>query len=172
MDPLSITAGTLAIVGAIDASVKCLRKLSCLRKAPTELADLQREATDLHAVLLLVAAVHEEEEAKISATGQELPATRRGAGTAELKSLARSNLEWHAEQAALALGDLNRIVCDYSTSLQSGKRVASGLASLSWVQNGRKKAVKTLQRLHDIRSNINTTLGVQTRSELTQDYSC
>ena len=163
MDPLSITAGTLAIVGAIDASVKCLRKLSCIRKAPTELSDLQREATDLHTVLLLVAAVHEEKEEKNGGIGQDLLPTGLSGGTAELKSLARSNLEWHVEQAALALDDLNRIVCDYSTSLQSGKKLASGFATLSWVQSGRKKAIKVLRRLHDIRSNIITTLGIQTR---------
>lgn len=43
MDPLSITASLLAVIGAAKAGASGLRKLSSYRKAPSELADLLSE---------------------------------------------------------------------------------------------------------------------------------
>ena len=166
MDPLSISVSALAIVGAIDQSVKCLRKLSAIRKAPAELSALLVEVSDLHAVLLLVAAVYEEEEKQAVSKHQPIGGRRTGGGAAELKRQVQTNLERHSERAALALDDLNRIACDYSSSLQSGKKLAGGLAALSWLQSGRKKALKLREHLQEIRLNIVTTLGAKTRCVL------
>ena len=43
MDPLSITASLLALIGAAKAGIIGLRKLSSYRNAPRELADLLSE---------------------------------------------------------------------------------------------------------------------------------
>ncbi len=43
MDPLSITAGLLAVIGAAKAGANGVRKLSHYRKAPREVADLLSE---------------------------------------------------------------------------------------------------------------------------------
>ena len=160
MDPLSLTASALTIVAAIDQSVKCVRKLSAIRKAPSELSALLVEVSDLHAVLLLVAAVYEEEEKH--SKQQPIKGSQSTAGS-ELKHQIQANLERHSERAALALDDLNRIACDYSSNLQSGKRIKGGLAAFSWIQSGRKKALKLREQLQEIRLNIVATLGAKTR---------
>ena len=161
MDPLSISVSALTIIGAIDQSVKCLRKLSAIRKAPAELSALLIEVSDLHAVLLLVAAVYEEEEKQ--APCKQQPAGGGAGVVPHLKRQVQANLERHSERAALALDDLNRIACDYSSNIQSGKRLAGGRAALSWIQSGRKKALKLREQLQEIRLNIVTTLGAKTR---------
>ena len=164
MDPLSISVGALAIIGAVDQSVKCLRKLSAIRKAPAELSAVHVEVSDLHAVLLLVAAVYQEKEEKCSSKRPPIGGGRAGGrGGVELERQVQANLERHSERAALALDDLNRIACDYATSLQSGKKLANGLAALSWIKSGRKRALELRVRLQEIRLNIVTTLGAKSR---------
>lgn len=54
MDPLSATASILAVLGALAASAKGLRKLLALRKSPKELSDLIHEVTALRSLLRIV----------------------------------------------------------------------------------------------------------------------
>ena len=157
MDPLSVTASALTIIGAIDQSVKCIRKLQAIRKAPSELAQLLVEVSDLHQVLLLVAAVVSNEEA--SSSRQNGPhASKKEEHT--LRRQVSADLERHSERAALTLDDLNRIVCDYSSRIERGKSAAGGI---SWIQSGRRKACNLREKLRDTRLNIVTTLGVNSR---------
>ena len=51
MDPLSITAGVLAVLAAARASVRCLRKVINTQSAPDELAKVLREVNDLCTLL-------------------------------------------------------------------------------------------------------------------------
>ena len=51
MDPLSITASLLAVIGAAKAGASGLRKLSSYRKAPSELADLLSELERVQQIL-------------------------------------------------------------------------------------------------------------------------
>ena len=51
MDPLSITASLLAVIGAAKAGASGLRKLSSFRKAPSELADLLSELERFQQIL-------------------------------------------------------------------------------------------------------------------------
>lgn len=51
MDPLSITASLLAVIGAAKLGTNGLRKLSSYRKAPRELADLLSELQRFQGIL-------------------------------------------------------------------------------------------------------------------------
>ena len=51
MDPLSLTASLLAVIGAAKAGASGLRKLSSYRKAPSELADLLSELERFQQIL-------------------------------------------------------------------------------------------------------------------------
>jgi hypothetical protein len=54
MDPLSITAGVIAVLGAVSASSTGVHKLHGLRNAPEELAALFNEVEALRSVLIVV----------------------------------------------------------------------------------------------------------------------
>lgn len=161
MDSLSISVSALTIVAAIDQSVTCVRKLSAIRKAPAELSALLVEVSGLHAVLLLVAAAYEEEEKRCSKEKQF--AEGRGADGAKLDRQVQANLERHSGRAAQALDDLNRMACDYSSGIHSGKTFTRGLAALSCMQKGRRRALELREQLNEVRLNILTTLGVKSR---------
>lgn len=51
MDPLSITVGILAILGAGGQVCKGLQKLTALKNAPAALAALNNEVADIHCVV-------------------------------------------------------------------------------------------------------------------------
>ena len=51
MDPLSITASLLTLIGAAKAGINGVRKLSSYRKAPRELADLLSELESFEEIL-------------------------------------------------------------------------------------------------------------------------
>ena len=51
MDPLSITAGLLAVIGAAKTGANGVRKLSSYRKAPREVADLLSELESFTEIL-------------------------------------------------------------------------------------------------------------------------
>ena len=54
MDPLSITASVIAVLGAASTSGAAIRKLVALRKAPEELDALLNEGEALRSLLLIV----------------------------------------------------------------------------------------------------------------------
>ncbi|MCJ1405508.1 hypothetical protein MMC11_008736 [Xylographa trunciseda] len=54
MDPLSLTASVITVVGAGSAVAKCLRKLTCIRDAPNVLLELDREIDDVRLVVATI----------------------------------------------------------------------------------------------------------------------
>ena len=60
MDPLSVTASVLAIVGAAQQTVKGIAKLRAFQQAPAELSALLNEVADLQAVLTHIATLGEQ----------------------------------------------------------------------------------------------------------------
>ena len=56
MDPLSITASVIAVLGAVSATGKTICKIKALRRAPEELAALLGEVDALHSVLIIAQA--------------------------------------------------------------------------------------------------------------------
>ena len=150
MDPLSITASAIAVVGAIRVSADCLRKLAAIPHAPAELSLLREEVQALHELLMIVAAVADELE------GQDI------AGNLLYKQV-HDSLEQSSSRAALALNDLGRIVGDYSSKVQGGKSVANKLNAFNWLQQGRKRTAKILAQVTDIKLNIITILSAHSR---------
>ncbi|KAL8804129.1 MAG: hypothetical protein Q9182_002762 [Xanthomendoza sp. 2 TL-2023] len=51
MDPLSVTTGVIAVVGAVEQAAKCIQKLRVIRQAPREVNLLLEEVADLWEVL-------------------------------------------------------------------------------------------------------------------------
>jgi hypothetical protein len=60
MDPLSITASIIAILGAGEAIAQGIRKLVVLRDAPSGILQLNNELSDLRLVIVVVQDVHEQ----------------------------------------------------------------------------------------------------------------
>ncbi|KAH6722050.1 hypothetical protein BKA61DRAFT_166849 [Leptodontidium sp. MPI-SDFR-AT-0119] len=54
MDPLSLTASLIAVVGLASQTSKALRSLYNLRHAPREILELANEVSELQALLSLV----------------------------------------------------------------------------------------------------------------------
>lgn len=54
MDPLSITAGVIAVVTAARGTVKGIKKASAYRKAPQEIESLVSELDALHTIVLKI----------------------------------------------------------------------------------------------------------------------
>ena len=150
MDPLSIPASAIAVVGAIRVSVDCLRKLAAIPHAPAELALLREEVQALHQLLMIVAAVVDELEAQDIAGSP-------------IRKQVHDSLDRYSSRAALALDDLGRIVDDYSCKVQGGKSVASKLNAFNWLQHGRKRITGILNQVTDIKLNIITILSAHSR---------
>lgn len=51
MDPLSVTTGVIAVIGAVEQAAKCIQKLRAVRQAPSEIHLLLDEVADLWEVL-------------------------------------------------------------------------------------------------------------------------
>lgn len=62
MDPLSITAGALAVIGAIQQAAECIQKLKTIHQAPAELESLLEEVVDLRELLEQVQAAQKPPE--------------------------------------------------------------------------------------------------------------
>ncbi|MCJ1391225.1 hypothetical protein MMC18_004087 [Xylographa bjoerkii] len=54
MDPLSLTASIIAVIGAGAAVAKCVRKLACVKDAPNAVLQLDAEITDVRLVVSMI----------------------------------------------------------------------------------------------------------------------
>lgn len=60
MDPLSVTASIIAILGAGEVIAQGIRKLVLLRDAPSGILQLNNELSDLRLVIVVVQDVHKQ----------------------------------------------------------------------------------------------------------------
>lgn len=140
MDPLSLTAGILAIIGAAKIVIQGLERLNSYRKAPQEIRDLLRDATELHVFLEGVGVVVEHY--------QSLRCTQN------VRSLTE-----HIEKAGRKF---HEIKCLLDSPFFRDSRLSDGnKARIAWLQN--KNKVKKLQiELRATRVDLGTTLGLLT----------
>ena len=87
MDPLSVTASILTVLGAGGQAAKALKKLSLLKSAPTIVLQLHNELSDLH---LLTVAIQDIFQA-VQTT--EIPLNTRRSITSSLKLVNEKLLE-------------------------------------------------------------------------------
>ena len=74
MDPLSLTASIIAIIGVGGQAAKAVRKLASLKGAPDLILALNNEITDIHLVVVAIQDVFERQQA----SGVPFPGNRAG----------------------------------------------------------------------------------------------
>ena len=140
MDPLSVTASVLTILGVAGQVTKGIAKVRALHHAPAELSSLINEVSDLRAVLSQVASFSNQlEEERL-----------RGPVVALKSHLSRAMDQLHALDN-LINAKLLKVRADGTTKM----------SRTAWVRL--KSDVEVIQReLRNIRVNIGTALGVVT----------
>ena len=141
MDPLSITASIVTILGAADRCVKGVAKLRALKHASSELSALINEVADLQTVLTQVVAL-----------SQQLQRDCSDGSVTALKSLLKRAEEQLLELNALVQGELSK---------PKSKRSGGGIKvdHLGWTLK-KDQLVLLQQSLRATRLNLSTTLGV------------
>lgn len=144
MDPLSIAASAITVIGALGQAAKCVQRLRAIRHAPAELKSLLEEVNDLHGLLEQIQA--EQQAARTRLAGS--------AATSENpKGLAR-----HVERTSSKLQELDSLI-EHHTSYIS--RLKFNRGHLGWVL-GRQKASVLCEDLKVIRLNLAASLGATT----------
>jgi light-regulated signal transduction histidine kinase (bacteriophytochrome) len=141
MDPLSIAASVVGILGAADQCVKGIAKLRALKQASSELSALINEIADLQTVLTQVIAL-----------SQQLQGNFSDGSIIALKSLLKRAEEQLLAFNALVQGDLSK---------PKSKRSGGGIRvdHLGWTFN-KDHLASVQQGLRTTRLNLATALGV------------
>ncbi len=145
MDPLSITASTLAIIAGVQQALRGIRKLRSLKNSPEELLALSNEVSDLEVLVN-----------QVDALSSRLQASDDGGAVSALRI--------HMDRANEKLKALN-------TSIHEDlvKKVDHSLTRINrwaWVRNeGKVKAA--IQDLRNVRGNIGVAIGTITSYVIT-----
>lgn len=140
LDPLSITASTIAIVGAIQTAAKCINELRAVCQAPLELQLLLEEVVDLKQLLDQVQKAYNP-----PANGE----------TTAKPTEARSGLNQQVKRALSELEELDQLLQRHSLRTQNRK------PDFGWAL-GRKKADALRDDLKLLRLNLTASLSAYT----------
>ena len=147
MDPLSITASAIAVLGAFRQAVKSAERLRAVRRAPEELKLLLKEVTDLSELL------------KDAQLAQRPPAYEEtDAFATPIPNPSPTSLDWHISRTSTVLQDLDSLVEDHA-SRTDRRRLDHG--HWGWHQ-GRRKANALREELKVLRLNLAASLGANT----------
>ena len=139
MDPLSITAGAIAVVGAIQEAARCIERLRAIRQAPLELQLLLDEVADLSEVLRDVQ------------TAQKPPAY--GDGRAQVRPTeSPTGLDWQISRTSAKLSELNCLLQHHSS------RANRRTPDYGWLR-GRQQANALREDLKLLRLNLAASLS-------------
>lgn len=139
MDPLSITAGGLAIAGAIGQVAKCIQRLRAIRQAPEEIRLLLEEVLDLNGLL------HQLE-----------PAQSQKFDASDTTDPAGVGLDWHIARTSSKLQELDSLLQEHTS-----KPARFGIDHLGW-SKGRQRANALRRDLKVLRQNLTASLGAFT----------
>ena len=143
MDPLSITASALAVIGALSQTAKCVQRLRAIRQAPAELRALLEEVIDLRGLLEQIQTdQHARTHLDGSATTSETP----------------NGLPRHIERTSSKLQELDSLIEHHATHTTQS---AFNRGHVGWVR-GRQKAKILCEELKIIRLNLAASLGATT----------
>ena len=132
MDPLSLTASLLAILGAGGAIAKGLNQIRRLKHAPNVLLQLNNEIVDLHLLIRVVDELYH----------QHSDSTRASQHTIIFNILIR------AKEALLELEQL--ISYDWTRETDHGIEIRRTV----WM-NAQKKVAETTSKIRSVRTNLN-----------------
>ena len=138
MDPLSITASTVAVIGAIKQAANCINRLRAIHQAPLELKLLLEEVADLSELLKHVQTVQNPQ-----AYGEEITSPTKAPG----------GLDWQISRTSAKLSELNQLLQHHST------RTKRRTPDFGWAL-GRKKADALRADLKVLRLNLAASLSV------------
>ncbi|CZR68457.1 uncharacterized protein PAC_18356 [Phialocephala subalpina] len=143
MDPLSITASVIAVIGAAKQTYKALLALYSLRNAPQEVLELINEVSELQALLCLV---------------------QKATGNSSLSTLPSNDQDFIKrliESAREPLNQLNDLItaCSRSTDADAAKRGAFLNVSFATWLKSRNSIEKIRQRFLRAHRNISTALA-------------
>ncbi|KAL8811620.1 MAG: hypothetical protein Q9200_001647 [Gallowayella weberi] len=135
MDPLSVTTGVIAVVGAVEQAAKCIQKLRAIRQAPREVSLLLEEVADLREVLQQVETAQRPPEYRERAVpfDEEKPAKgldrlirRTSAKLEELDSL----LQHHGKTANRIESAIDKFNADNAEQVKATKVLTSLVRSV------------------------------------------
>ncbi|KAL9607926.1 MAG: hypothetical protein Q9167_007206 [Letrouitia subvulpina] len=151
MDPLSITAGTIAIIGAVRQTTKALQGLRAIRQAPTEIQSLLEEVVDLDTLLKQI----------------QNDSGHRSCTVDSPASYDQNGLDRQVRRASAKLGELTSLLESHSTS----QRIAGiERGHFSW-RRGRRTANGIREDLKLIRMNITASLGALSVSTIERNQT-
>ncbi|KAL8821908.1 MAG: hypothetical protein Q9223_000138 [Gallowayella weberi] len=139
MDPLSVTTGVIAVVGAVEQAAKCIQKLRAIRQAPREVSLLLEEVADLREVLQQVE------------TAQRPPEYRERAVPFDEEKPAKG-LDRLIRRTSAKLEELDSLLQHH------GSRTQRRTPDWSWLR-GKKKADALRSDLTTLRMNITAVLS-------------
>ena len=143
MDPLSIAASAITVVGVITQAVKCAEKLRAIRHAPDELRLLLEEVADLSELLRQIQLAQAPPTYEESVTRQIDPP---------------KGLEWQISRTSTKLQELDSLVEDHA-SRTDRRKIDRG--HWGWIR-GRRKANALREELRVLRLNLAASLGAST----------
>lgn len=142
MDPLSITAGTIAVIGALEQAAKCINKLRAIRQAPIELKLLLDEVADLWELL------------KHVQKAQRPPAYGDG-GVPSADKEQPKGLDWQITRTLAKLNELDSLLQHHSS------RTNRRIPDFGWAR-GKQKADALRADLKLLRLNLAASLSATT----------
>ena len=149
MDPLSITASTIAIVGVSVQAARCITKLKAFRDLPGEFRLLLSEISDLHEVL-----------SECSLVTQQHGSDSRGPKKEQSKSCKESSIILaQVLRAGSKLEELETTVLakiNHATRREEFKALWAGLV------HGKQSLQKLRSELKDIRLALSFAIGAST----------
>ena len=144
MDPLSLTASIVAIVGVGGEVAKAVRKLASLKDAPGLILALNNEISDLYLVILAIRDIYQRQRASFSSSPETLTTDN-----IVISTLTQAN------DKVLKLKALHRRL----TSRTTGSSNLNTLNKASWLRE--QKNVKKIQEdLHTVRLKLSAALGI------------
>lgn len=145
MDPLSITASAIAVIGAIQQAARCVEKLRAIRQAPEELKLLCEEVVDLSELLQHVQ------------RAQKPPAYEKDALTKPI-SPKLEGLDHQISRTTTKLQELDQLVADHAARTDRRK---FDRGHFGWLR-GKQKINALREDLVVLRLNLNASLGATT----------
>ncbi|KAL9119072.1 MAG: hypothetical protein Q9187_004373 [Circinaria calcarea] len=149
MDPLSVTASIIAVVGAGTTTVKLLKKLVSLKNAPAIALALDSELSDLRLNVLAIQDLFMRQAEKL---------TSHSGGDTVLDRDVIANIARCLKQTNDLAVDLDHLLNPLlSSTFHSGNAMPGKW--YGWIKN-EKKLKRFQQELHDTRIKLNTLFGM------------
>ncbi|KAK3388973.1 ankyrin repeat-containing domain protein, partial [Sordaria brevicollis] len=160
MDPLSLIGGIIALVQAGNGLIKGFDKLRSLKEAPSDVAALANEVSELQSVFTMMMVpmsyLATQQAARVTPTlplGKESAGQTRGQNEDYLQHLFDMT-----ERAHETLQQLKQLQERVSGTTQANKKGKQSVSRIAWVFRDKKKAAELCRRLSQTRQNLSAAI--------------